>query len=173
MQKQKVVIGQSSLIDITSESIKDIPAKIDTGADSSSIWASRLNINSSKELEFTLFDETSDFYTGHIHSTQSFKPRLVKSSNGSRQVRYQVQLSIVIEGVRVRGSFTLADRSRNRFPVLIGCKLLRNRFVVDVSKGIIKPDLSISLGLSDELAQNPKLFFEKYHKHNQRGDIIL
>ena len=66
---------------------------------------------------------------------QSFEETVVSTSSGICQKRYKIKLSIVINGRRIRASFTLANRSRVVYPVLIGRNVLRGRFVVDVTRG--------------------------------------
>lgn len=175
MKAEKTVIGRTSKVSFPAEHIRGVPAKIDTGADSSSIWASELHIDDDYTLHFVLFAKDSPYYSGKVHTTKAYKVRLVRSSNGTAQVRYSVKLTVTLGGRKVRGSFTLADRSNNTFPVLIGCKLLYRKFLVDVAKGKIRPEEQKvkTNQLNSELSLDPKAFFEKYHMTNQRGDITL
>ena len=172
-RKEKTVIGRIVEAHLASERNHVAPAKIDTGADSSSIWASDLSIDDNYLLHYTLFGEGSPYYTGKRHTTREYRVRLVRSSNGTLQVRYSIKLTVTLGGRTVRGSFTLADRSQNTYPILIGNRLLYQKFLVDVSIG---PEITPSNErqthrLNKELAQDPKAFFEKYHLENQRGDV--
>lgn len=175
IDKEKTVIGRTAKASFPTEGIRGVPAKIDTGADSSSIWASELHIDDDYTLHFVLFAKGSSYYSGVKHSTKAYKVRLVRSSNGTTQIRYSVKLTVVLGRRKVRGSFTLADRSQNTYPVLVGNKLLYRKFLVDVSRGNIRTDTQKvkSNTLNQELALDPKAFFEKYHFDNQRGDIAL
>ena len=169
-------IGRTATAAFPAEGILGVPVKIDTGADSSSIWASELKIDDAGILSFVLFGRDSPYFSGKVHRTKHFTAHLVRSSNGSAQVRYKVQLSVVLQGRPIRGSFTLSDRSKNSYPVLVGCTLLNKKYVVDVSKkSKIKPPLyhEPSGRLNRELQKDPKAFFEKYHIDNHRGDIEL
>lgn len=175
MKSEKTVIGRTALVSFPTEGIKGVPAKIDTGADSSSVWASNLHIDDDHTLHYTLFAAESPFYSGKTHTTKSYKVRLIRSSNGTTQVRYSVKLTVSIGGRKVRGSFTLADRSNNTYPVLIGNKLLYRKFLVDVAIGKIRSEKNKAKSnkLNSELLLDPKAFFEKYHTENHRGDISL
>ncbi len=176
MVRQITTIGRTASAAFPAEGIRDVPVKIDTGADSSSIWASELRMGDDGVLHFVLFGQGSPFYSGTLHSSKKYTVHLIRSSNGSAQVRYKVQLSIVLEGRPIRGSFTLADRSKNSYPVLVGCSLLNKKFVVDVSKrSRIKPPMvhETPVHLTKELKADPRAFFEKYHIDNHRGDIEL
>lgn len=173
MAQAKTIIGRTAVARFPKEGDVDVPVKVDTGADTSSIWASDIFVDEDGVLHFTLFDVESPYYSGKRHKTKNYDVRLVRSSNGIAQVRYRVKLSIHIADRQVKGTFTLADRSKNTYPILIGCKLMHNKFLVDVS--IAKPkqaaDHETSMMLTKELKKNPKAFFEKYHMNNKRGDI--
>lgn len=176
IKDSKTIIGRTATAAFPAEGIRDVPVKIDTGADGSSIWASDLNIDEKGVLRFTLFGIGSPYYSGQQHSTKQYAARLIRSSNGQAQIRYKVTLSIVLAGKKIRGTFSLADRSQNTYPVLVGCKLLNKKFLVDVSKhSDIKPPKTSesTLMLTKELKKNPRAFFEKYHIDNHRGDIDL
>ena len=170
MNGEKVIIGRTEHIVIPSESARKIRVKIDTGADRSSIWASNIAMSDDGELSFTLFAPESKFYSGTVYRTKNFEASRVRSAHGDLQVRFRVHLTIILGGKKIRGTFTLADRSKNRYPALIGCKILNKKFLVDVSKGFIRENRSDDL--IQELKRDPKAFFEKYYHNNPRGDII-
>jgi len=175
MSTELRVIGRTAKADFPANGSKSVPVKIDTGADTSSIWASNLHIDDDGYLHYQLFAVGSPYYTDKTYRTRRFTVRVVRSSHGTTQVRYSVRMSILLAGRRIMGTFSLADRSKNTYPVLIGCKLLNKKFIVDVSKGSSKPDIlkAKTNALQDELQKDPRKFFEKYHASNQRGDIEL
>ena len=177
INREKVIIGRTAIARFPANGSGDVPVKIDTGADRSSVWASRITVDSEGTLSYVLFDEESPYYTGVTHSTTEYTAAVIRSSNGTAQVRYKVAMDIELEGRVIRASFTLADRSRNTYPVLIGCTLLRNKFIVDVAlESPIQPAEKNPLRQSSyqkELHKDPHAFFKKYHKHNRRGDVEL
>jgi len=71
--KTPTIIGSKELVDFPELGFVRVPAKIDTGADSSSIWASDITEQDGK-LEFYLFDEQSPYYTGQKVSTDIRMP---------------------------------------------------------------------------------------------------
>lgn len=156
----KIIIGNTTLISVAG--IDNVPAKVDTGANSSSIWASNIKINEDRQLEFTLFDKESEFYTGEVFKTDAFRARRVRNSTGNEQIRYRVELPVVIKGKEMITGFTLADRSRNNFPVLIGRRTLIGNFLVDVEQLEVEMK-GIPVGkLNDELIADPLEFHKKY-----------
>lgn len=157
----KTIIGSTEYVEIAG--IKDIPAKIDTGADSSSIWASDIDMAKDGTLSFKLFDASSPFYTGKELKTKDYMVKLVRSAHGDVQVRYRVKLPLVFNGNSLETTFTLANRAKNNFPVLIGRRTLANRFLVDVTIRNVKTDQNPkTTPLNDELQKDPYAFHQKY-----------
>ena len=139
LRKKKITIGRAEKINFPAAAIQGLPAKIDTGAYRSSIWATGIKeVNGT--LYFTLLGPRSSFYTGKQLSTKEYKLIEVENSFGHKQKRYSIFLSVAIAGKKVKSNFTLANRGMKTYPVLIGRKLLRNRFIVDVSVGEPLPD---------------------------------
>ena len=156
------IIGRIERVDVIGHA-NDVQAKIDTGADSSAIWASSIFIDQEHRLHFKLFDIGSPHYTGRHLVRKSFKVARVRSSSGHIQIRYQVQMPLRISGRRVRVLLNLSDRSNNQFPILIGRRTIAGKFLVDVTKGKRHKKLLNKSELNAELQKNPRAFFEKYH----------
>jgi len=166
MNKSLTIIGNNALVTIAG--IKNIPAKVDTGADSSSIWASNIRINDNNQLEFTLLGPDSPLYTGERITVSDFSVQQVRNSTGDVKIRYRVPLTMKVKNRAIQAFFTLSDRSRNRFPVLIGRKTLQNKFLVDVSKvSVPRPSTFQNADLIAELTADPKAFHEKYMKSDE------
>lgn len=127
------IIGITQYVQLPDYSLDDIPAKIDTGADGSAIWASSISERDGK-LFFTLFAPQSVFYTGEVYTTSKYSVANVKNSFGKSEYRYKVKLKLKIANNTYKTSFNLADRSHSGFPVLIGKRFLRSRFVVDAAQ---------------------------------------
>lgn len=157
------IIGSIEYLQVEGEDVK-IPAKTDTGADSSAIWASDFRIEEDGRLSFVFFDRDSELYSGKRHFAEDFRVSHVRSSNGTHQIRYQTALKITVCGETFETDFNLSDRSRGRFPVLIGRHALENRFLVDVSKEAFpRPkNQAKSMELAEELKKDPHAFHEKY-----------
>ena len=157
------IIGSIEYVSIEGE-CERIPAKIDTGADTSSIWASDIEVNKQGELSFKLFAEGSPFYSGKVYTTSEYGVKVVRSSNGEEQIRYRTNLPIKVAGKKIHANFTLSDREKNNFPILIGRRTLNKKFLVDVSKAAIArpPKNAKTPKLSEELRANPQKFHQKY-----------
>jgi len=132
----KQIIGRVEKISFPELDIKNVHAKIDTGADLSSIWATGVH-EENGVLRFKLFGKKSPFYTGKQIEFQAPHYLLTRIANsfGHRELRYVVKLQLKLGGKTIVGTFTLSDRSKKTYPILIGRKLLNRKFLVDVSKG--------------------------------------
>ena len=162
-RKKLDLLGSTEYIEVAG--IKNVPAKIDTGADSSAIWVSDLDVKKDGTLVFSLFGPGSKFYSGERLERKAYKAKIVRSSNGDEEIRYRVELPLKLGDRTIKAMFTLADRSKNNFPVLIGRKTLKGKFLVDVSKmSVEKSSNPKTPGLNRELAENPYEFHQKYLK---------
>jgi len=132
---KRIHIGKIEYISLPSEKLANVSAKIDTGADISAIWATQIERKNNR-IYYVLFDKKSPYYTGKKLSTSDFSISSIKSSFGQTELRYKVRIPIILGGKRIRATFTLANRSNNEYPVLIGRRTLHGKFLVDVS---IKP----------------------------------
>src|SRR4051812_44847524 len=101
-----ITIGPQTVIELPKYGIKGVPAKIDTGADSSSIWASGVYEQKGR-LFFTLFSPNSPYYTGEVISTKDYKLQSIKNSFGHAEFRYKVLLSVKLEDRVIKVRFTL------------------------------------------------------------------
>jgi hypothetical protein len=144
------IIGRADKLDLPELGFLRVPAKVDTGAKTSAIWATNV-YERDGGLAFTLFGPESTFYTGEEHFMPQFSQVVVASSIGAEQGRYKVVLLAKIRGKKIRTSFTLADRSKQAYPVLIGRNALRGKFLVDVKSG--KPDYHAESKRSEQLQQ--------------------
>jgi hypothetical protein len=163
-----IIIGRNTAIDFGKRAV-NVPAKVDTGADSSSIWASKIRVGKDGKLRFALFGENSPYYSGKVFVRENYGVALVRSSSGHQQIRYRVQLPIRIHGRRIRATFNLSDRSRNIYPVLIGRRTISTKFLVDVSQAaFVEPRPIKSAELNGELLRDPLKFHKKYHSKRRK-----
>ena len=158
----KDIIGREVAVDFSDE-IKGVPAKVDTGADGSAVWASDIFVDKDHVLHFKLFDEGSPYYTGIEHTTKEYSIVKTKSSSGDKMLKYQVKLSITIEGRKICAKFGLSDRSTHNYPILIGRRTINGKFIVDVSKShnLVKVKKVTESGLNKQMKKNPYEFYKK------------
>jgi hypothetical protein len=132
------IIGRAEHVNLTGHGAAAdmVPAKVDTGADLSSIWASKIAVTDGT-LRFTLFAKGAPWYTGEVIELAAgeYHTTRIANSFGDREIRYVVKMRLRIGGRTVNTSFSLADRSRKIYPILLGRRLLKGKFVVDVNRG--------------------------------------
>jgi D-alanine-D-alanine ligase-like ATP-grasp enzyme len=133
-QKKTGVIGASEQISLPEFGVENIPAKVDTGADSSSIWASDVQETDDGKLSFCLFAPGSRFYRGQKIAAEEYKITSVKNSFGQKEFRYSAKLKVKLSKRTMTCWFSLADRSQNTYPVLLGRNFLRNRYLVNTGQ---------------------------------------
>jgi len=128
------VIGRIDLIDLPEFGLENIHAKIDTGANRSSIDCSKIEhvIRDGKDciaFHIPLVSEGSSVF----YSNDFFKKK-IKSSSGHVEDRYIIKTSVILFGKRIHTTFSLTDRAEMKYPILLGRKLLKSRFMVDVAQ---------------------------------------
>lgn len=134
MTKYKSIIGRVEIMYLAGRTLA-IPAKTDTGAYSSSIHATEIQEitkqNGKRVLRFKLLEGHPLCPKGYVLEASTYETTGVQNSFGERQVRYKVVLKVKIANKVFKAPFTLADRSKKVFPVLLGRTLLNGRFIVD------------------------------------------
>ena len=129
-KKSLEMIGWRELVELPGLGLKGIPAKIDTGARTSSLHGRVLETFERDGQQFARF--AVDF-AGQDHICEAIHVdwRGITSSNGETQRRMIIKTPLRIGGIEFRAEISLADRSDMKFPMLIGRSSLRRRFVVD------------------------------------------
>ncbi len=126
-------LGRSDRVDLPGLSLEDIQAKIDTGAYTSSLHCLRAEVVDG-ELEFVLLDEEHPEFTGMKYRFKNFDQREIKNSFGEAELRFVIKTKVKIYDTVIRAEFSLSNRGNLKFPVLLGRKILRHRFLIDVTK---------------------------------------
>ncbi len=137
MKEHLTTIGRQDKVDIPELNLLDIDAKIDTGAYTSSINCSRVKvktIDGVKTLTFYISGSRIHERKARKFSTTTFEQRKIRSSNGITESRYIIDTVIILFGKKKKVELSLADRSKMKFPILIGRKFLTDKFIVDVGQ---------------------------------------
>lgn len=133
----KFIIGRKDCVTFPSFGLIDVPVKIDSGAYSSSMHCSMIQlmqIDGINCLEVIFLDAATPGYTGRVERFFNFKRKIVKSSNGVAQERFFIKGSISLFHQTFETHFSLTERTGLRIPILLGRRLLNKRFLVDTSK---------------------------------------
>jgi hypothetical protein len=134
---EKKVLGRKEKITLPELGLNLVGAKIDTGAYTSSLHAEEIRIEEvegRKLLYFKILMPAHIKFTGKTLFFESYREKKVKNSFGQVEVRYLIETKLQLAGETFRAEFTLTDRSSMKNSILLGRKILRGRFLVDVSK---------------------------------------
>ncbi len=135
--KSLSVIGRRERVSFPEMNLYDVEAKIDTGAYTTTIHCHDVKvceINSKRVLSFKLLDPEHTNYCNSEQIFENFKIKTFKNSFGDQEDRYVIKTLIVLGKRRVRSTVSLTSRANMRYPVLIGRKLLKHRFIVNVAE---------------------------------------
>lgn len=133
MSENLDILGRTAEVCLPELDDRTTYARVDTGAKTSAIWISSAVVVDGA-LNVIFYGPSSPLYSGEVRSFTEFGQAVVASSNGQAQRRYKIRLLIVVGGRKIRAWFTLADRSTQVYPILIGRNVLRFKFIVDVTK---------------------------------------
>ncbi|HWY13189.1 MAG TPA: RimK/LysX family protein [Bacteroidia bacterium] len=136
--KNKIrLIGRREFVDFPELKVFNIEAKIDTGAYTSSIHCSDISvktINNNPVLCFKLFDNLHPEFAEYTHEFNDFSKKKIKNSFGEMEERYIIKTRIKLGHKIIHTTISLSDRENMRYPVLIGRRLLKRKFLIDVNK---------------------------------------
>lgn len=133
----KTLIGRSERVLLCDHDV-EVFAKIDSGAYYSSIDADFIEVTEGT-LRYRLFHEGKEGYDPRIIETKEFEMLTARSSNGHEQTRPMIQLTVELAGAKHAAWFSLANREKMFYPILVGRNILRENYIIDVTKGVMAP----------------------------------
>ncbi len=128
----KIEIGWCEMIDIPSLGLAQVHAKMDTGAATSSIHATRIkpiSRHGKPHVEFWFRLNAGE--KPKRYEALLIDRRMVRSSNGEQQDRYVITAQFCFGKLCWNGQLTLANRRSMAFPLLIGRRALKRGFLVN------------------------------------------
>jgi hypothetical protein len=129
------IIGRSEVMTFVGTEAVNVPAKTDTGAYRSAVHATNIKVRPDGVLEFlVLGDHPVCGAMAHIVTSKEYKKVVISNSFGHEEERFEVKLKVKLGSKVFHAQFTLADRSKKIYPILLGRKLLNHRFLVDSSQ---------------------------------------
>ena len=147
-KKPLALLGWREWISLPDLGIDKISAKIDTGANTSSLYATHIKVIEINDEEFAKFRVTYG-KPGHRKFSTTQAPlvgfRKVRSSSGETEERPVIKTSICIMDQCWKSEITLTSRQSMQYPMLLGRACLRKRFIVDPSKSHLSAKQEVSL----------------------------
>lgn len=135
MRSSLEVIGATDIVDLPELGWFSVPVRVDSGATTSSIHCSRVRlIKEGDDTTLRFYLDTKKGAPQQSFSVKDFKETIVRNSSGKEEKRYVIKTQIRLFGKKIRAEFSLANRRKMSYPILLGRKLLKNRFIIDVSQ---------------------------------------
>lgn len=134
-KKELILIGWKEDISLPQFKLKNIKAKIDTGAKTSALHAraiTHLKVKGKNYVRFECEDESGKV---RVIKTPLIEERMIKSSNGEKTHRPVVKTTLRMGSEIFEVELTLINRDLMGFKMLIGREALSGRFVINPMKG--------------------------------------
>ncbi len=132
------LLGWREAVNLPEFGLSAITAKIDTGARTSALHATHVELVERDGLQLVRF--RIDLGHGHetaLCETRQVTRKRITSSNGLAEDRLVITTRLELGGMSFAAQFSLTDRSSMIHPVLIGRIALRRRFVVDPARSFL------------------------------------
>ena len=140
-KKPKRVVGWKENAALPDLNVKNVIAKIDTGANLASIDAADIKIVSRDKVKYVKFKVMKRNNTVRKTSAPHEGYKRIKSSNGDVERRPYIKTTLLMDGITKKIELTLTDRGPMEYTMLIGRKALGRRWVVNPSISFsTKPD---------------------------------
>ncbi len=137
MEKSIKVIGRREFVDLPDLGLENIEAKIDTGAYRTALHCHDIKVeteDNKKYLSFIVLDDLHYAYSGQKLRYEHFSKKIIKNSSGSIEERYIIKTKIKLGKKIVMTTISLTDRTDMKYPILLGRKFLKGKFIIDVSQ---------------------------------------
>lgn len=138
MITRKKRIGWWEWVALPQTNLPPFKAKVDSGAETSSLHASDITPFMKGDDEWISFTLHGDNIKAQCEFPV-FKKRKVRSSNGVEQRRYTIEMDITIGRETFTTEFTLSSRRHMKFQSLLGKRrLLAPHFLIEADKEAIQ-----------------------------------
>ena len=132
-KREKRVVGWKENAALPDLSVKNVIAKIDTGANLASIDASDIKIITRDKIKYVKFKVMKRNNTVRKTSAPLEGYKRIKSSNGDVEKRPYIKTTLLMDGISKKIELTLTDRGPMDYTMLIGRKALGKRWDVNPS----------------------------------------
>jgi hypothetical protein len=148
-KRMKRIVGWKENAALPDLNVKNVIAKIDTGANLASIDAADIKIITKNNVKYVKFKVMKRNNTIRKTSAPLEGYKRIKSSNGDVEKRPYIKTTLLMDGISKRIELTLTDRGPMEYTMLIGRKALGRRWVVN-------PSISFSTQTNDKESKPKK-----------------
>jgi hypothetical protein len=134
--KKKIrVIGRREQIFFPDWNVGPVEAKIDTGAYTGALHADDITESGNTELSFVFKKKYYPSLKEDVSvCIRNYIKKPIRNSFGEEEVRYCIPVRIHIGKKIIRTFISLTDRSTMKYPVILGRRVIKNKFWIDVSE---------------------------------------
>ena len=137
---KRLTIGWREWVQLPELGVSEVKAKVDTGADNSSLHAFNIERFTQDGLEMVSFE---------IHPRQRKRrpsvdcvaevigERNVKNPGGVSQIRPIIKTKLVVAGKEIEANVNLTTRDEMTFRMLLGRRTVRKKFLVDPGRSYL------------------------------------
>ena len=126
----QITIGWIEHIDLPELDLHDIRVKIDTGARTSALHATKIEPFQRGGADWVRFNvQVSDDSPETTLETPLYETRHIKNTSGIPEERYVIRTQFCVAGQCWPASVSLTDRSSMRFPMIVGRSTLKKHNV--------------------------------------------
>ena len=136
-KREKRVVGWKENAALPDLNVKNVIAKIDTGANLATIDASDIKIVSRYIVKYVKFKVMKRNNTIRKTSAPLEGYKRIKSSNGDVEKRQYIKTTLLMDGISKKIELTLTDRGPMDYTMLIGRKALGKRWDVNPSMSFL------------------------------------
>lgn len=150
--KKLAVLGWREWVDLPELGLKDIKAKVDTGARTSALHAfevRQFDDDGRRQVEFKMHPRQRDNDTVVVCRADVIDERVVRDSGGHEEKRWVIETPVVIGDHSWPIEITLTARDDMLFRMLLGRTAIRKRAVVNPARSYLvgkRPDKDSSGG---------------------------
>lgn len=130
------MIGWKEIVDLPDLGLYNIPAKVDTGARTSVLHCSHIELIEKEKKQYVRFSALDERFglSADVHVLPFHSERIIKNSFGIEENRYVIHTRITLFNQLHEIELSLRDRSDMEFPMLLGRSFIRKKYLVDVSR---------------------------------------
>ncbi len=129
-------IGWKETVDLPELGLRGVAAKVDTGARTSVLHCSHIQLIKKGRKQFVEFRPLDERFQPQpsIYVFPFHSERKIKNSFGQEENRYIINTTVTLFNESHPIEISLRDRSGMEFPMLLARAFIRKKFVVDVSR---------------------------------------
>lgn len=142
VRQRPTTIGWREWVELPDLGITEMKAKIDTGADNSSLHAfnlTRIEVDGVPHVRFEVHPRQRKRKPALRCQAEVVMERKVKNPGGRTELRPVIRTRLIVAGREIDALVNLTVRDEMTFRLLLGRRTIRRQFLVDPGKSYVGP----------------------------------